>query len=157
MARIPPINRRIFRTPSAYNGELPSHPRDREVITAIDRARILRADATGAERVLWTSLRLMKRQGFHFRRQARIVPYIVDFACKGSRLIVELDGSQHGTAAAMAYDETRTAFLNSRGYRVLRFWNQDVLDNRDGVVADILRALTSPPVRFADDLPMLGR
>ena len=115
--------------------------------------------ATDAEGILWASLRSFKSQGFHFRRQARIGPYFADLACKGARLIVELDGSQHGTAASIAYDEARAAFLKTRGYRVLRFWNHEVFDNRDGVIEAILRALTSPPdPRFARlDLPMLGR
>jgi very-short-patch-repair endonuclease len=117
----------------------------------------LRADPTDAERVLWATLRHFKAQGFHFRRQARINPYIADFACKGSKLIVELDGSQHGLAENVAYDEARTAFLNRRGYRVLRFANHEVFENRDGVAEAILRALTSTRRAARGDLPMLGR
>ncbi|HEY0302836.1 MAG TPA: endonuclease domain-containing protein [Rhizomicrobium sp.] len=157
MAKMPPINRRPFKSVGARGTELVPHPRTRDATRIADRARVLRADATGAERILWTALRSLKAQGFHFRRQAPIGPYIADFACKSAKVIVELDGSQHGLANDLAYDEVRTAFLSARGHRVLRFWNGEVLDHRDGVIESILRALspTRPPA--ADDLPMLGR
>lgn len=157
MARMPPINRRIFTSPNAHKAVLVAHPRTRIPDTHLARARILRADATDGERVLWARLRQLKAQGFHFRRQTRIGPYITDFACKGSRLVVELDGSQHRVAENVVYDEIRTAFLHRRGYRVLRFANHEVFDNRDGVAEAILRALTPTRPAARDDLPMLGR
>ncbi len=157
MARMPPINRSLFTSPNARKVELVAHPRTRVPDTQIARARILRADATDAERALWATLRQFKAQGFHVRRQACIGPYIADFACKGSRLVVELDGSQHGVAKNVAYDEIRTAFLHARGYRVLRFANHEVFENRDGVAEAIFQALIPTRRAARGDLPMLGR
>jgi very-short-patch-repair endonuclease len=102
---------------------------------------------TEAEQRLWYALRLLKPLGMHFRRQAPVGRYFPDFVCHRSKLIVELDGSQHADGAAIAYDAKRTGYLNSRGYRVLRFWNCDVIDNRDGVVEIIVAA--KPPTRPA--------
>lgn len=84
-------------------------------------ARNLRKNATDAERKLWRHLRLAKREGVHFRRQAPIGPYVADFACHRAKIVVELDGSQHSKHENMTYDAARTAYLESRGYRVLRF------------------------------------
>lgn len=112
------------------------------------RARSLRKNATDAERILWTALRNFKRGGEHFRRQAPIGRYVVDFVCHRAKLIVELDGSQHGTDKAMAYDAERTAFLNSRGYRVIRFWNVEIFENLHGVCDAIFAiAKENPPTR----------
>jgi len=86
----------------------------------------------------------LKQQELHFRRQVPIGPYIADFACHRSKVIVELDGSQHGLDENVQRDAKRTAFLNSRGYRVLRFWNGDVLKNLDNIVEDIVRSAASP-------------
>jgi very-short-patch-repair endonuclease len=91
----------------------------------------LRQNPTLAERILCPRLRQLKPQGLHFRRQAPLGKYIVDFVCHSAKLVVELDGSQHGEATESARDETRTKFLNSQGYRILRFWNGDVL--RDSI------------------------
>jgi very-short-patch-repair endonuclease len=123
------------------------------------RAKYLRKNTTEAERILWISLRLLKHQGLHFRRQAPIGRCTVDFACHGAKLVVELDGPQHADPAQTEHDATRTAFLNSRGYRVLRFWNVDVIKNRDGVVDAIFAAAASPhPERVPrSDLPARGR
>jgi very-short-patch-repair endonuclease len=111
----------------------------------IGRARYLRKNATEAERLLWYSLRLLKPLGLHFRRQAPIGRYFPDFVCHRSKVVVELDGSQHAKGEVVRYDRDRTAYLNSRGYRVLRFWNSDVIENRDGVVEIIIAAAKSPP------------
>jgi very-short-patch-repair endonuclease len=112
------------------------------------RARHLRKNATSAERVLWISLRFSKHQGLHFRRQTPIGRYTVDFVCHRARIVVELDGSQHADKAQAKHDTERSAFLNSRGYRVLRFWNVDILKNRNGVVVAIFAA-AQPPTRSA--------
>lgn len=88
------------------------------------RARGLRAAATDAERHLWGALR-GAQLGWDFRRQHPIPPYIVDFACIAARLIIEVDGGQHGGPA----DQVRDTFLRRHGWRVLRFWNNDVLKN----------------------------
>jgi very-short-patch-repair endonuclease len=106
-------------------------------------ARILRRNPTDAEKRLWWRLRSKQLDGWRFRRQQLIDRYIVDFFCPEARLIVELDGGQHDRE--MAKDDQRTAWLAERGYRVLRFWNNDVLANTDGVVATIRDTLSNPP------------
>ncbi len=98
------------------------------------RARRLRRDATDAERSLWSALR-SRQHGFKFRRQHPIPPYTADFACIEARVIVEVDGGQHGGAR----DAARDAQLAAMGWQVLRYWNSDVADNVEGVLADILR------------------
>ena len=106
---------------------------------AAGRARRLRRRSTGAERALWARLRDQRLRGVKFRRQAPIGAYIVDFATHEARLIVELDGGQH--LEQREYDERRTRWLESQGYRVLRFWNGDALTRTDSVVEAILLAL----------------
>ena len=113
------------------------------------RARTLRQGATPQERILWQALRLLKERGLHFRRQAPIDCYIVDFVCHGAKLVVELDGSQHAEPHQAVHDAQRTMFLQTRGYRVLRFWNPDVRNNRDGVLEAILAAASGPPPEIA--------
>jgi very-short-patch-repair endonuclease len=102
------------------------------------RARALRKNLTNAERALWRALRQFKQAGVHFRKQVPIGRYIADFACHRAKIVVELDGSQHGLGKAEEYDSERTMFLESRGYRVLRFWNDEVLVNPEAVVDFIL-------------------
>lgn len=102
-----------------------------------DRARSMRKAATPAERAMWRLLRL-ERLGVKFRRQAWFGDYIADFVCFSPRLVVEVDGSQH---ADSAYDAVRDAAFSARGYRVLRFWNNEVLRNPDGVCRAILAAM----------------
>ena len=104
------------------------------------QARELRQNATPAERLMWRALR--ERLPEHkWRRQMPVGPYFVDFACFADRLIIELDGGQHGSEASQAYDAARTQFLEREGYRVLRFWNNDLMDNAEGVLAIIAAAL----------------
>jgi very-short-patch-repair endonuclease len=100
----------------------------------------MRHEPTNAERVLWQRLRYLEVAGSHFRRQATIGPYFTDFACHAARLVIELDGGQHNEARGIARDAKRTADLQSRGYRVLRFWNNDVLSNVEGVMEMIAAA-----------------
>ena len=100
-------------------------------------ARSLRNNPTDAERKLWLLLRSKQLGGFKFRRQQPIGPYVVDFFCPMAKLIVELDGSQHGEADKLQYDEDRTMWLSSRGYHVVRFVNADVLRNPE-IVADAI-------------------
>ena len=104
-------------------------------------ARRLRANQTGAELMLWRELRRLETKGTHFRRQVPVGPYVADFACLAARLIIELDGSQHGDELGKARDEIRTRWLESEGYRVLRFWNNDLTDNLDSVLETIYAAL----------------
>jgi very-short-patch-repair endonuclease len=98
---------------------------------ADERARRLRKNMTGAERRLRQYLRLRQLDGHKFRRQVRIGPYIADFACLKAMLVIEVDGGQH--ADARAYDTRRDDFMRGQGYRILRFWNNEVLSNMDGV------------------------
>jgi very-short-patch-repair endonuclease len=107
----------------------------------------MRHEPTDAERVLWRHLRHLSIEGSHFRRQATIGPYFADFACHRSRLVIELDGGQHNEADHIARDGARTDELKSRGYRVLRFWNNDVLGNVVGVMETIAAAVrdAGPP------------
>lgn len=121
-------------------------------------AKVLRANPTDAERLLWSRLRGKRLGPLRFRRQQAIGPYIADFFCPSARLVIELDGGQHGTKDGVLHDEARTRFLHARGYRVLRFWNGDVLRNLDGIVAVILAAAGPlPEIRCADfDPPSRG-
>jgi very-short-patch-repair endonuclease len=106
-------------------------------------ARDLRANATEVERRLWAYLRRKHVSGLRFRRQQPIGPYIVDFFCAAAKLIVELDGEQHGTDEAIAYDVARTEWLESRGYRVVRISNAEFLRDPEEVVNAIWRAVES--------------
>jgi very-short-patch-repair endonuclease len=98
----------------------------------------LRHNLTPAEHKLWIALR-NDQLNVNFRRQHAIGPYITDFCCIQKKLIIELDGGQH--LEQEQYDNERTAFLQAKGYRVLRFWNQDVMNNLNGVMITILEAL----------------
>ena len=104
-----------------------------------DRARTLRKDSTDAEKCLWRHLRDRQLAGFKFNRQFVISPYIVDFVCREKMLIIELDGEQHLEQAE--YDDDRTYYLESKGYSVLRFWNDEFLKNQQGVLELILETL----------------
>ena len=115
----------------------------------ITRPRQLRRNASIAENRLWYVLRNRGLAGHKFVRQFPVGPYFADFACREAALIVELDGGQHAENAA---DERRTAFLNAEGYAVLRFWNNEVTGNREGVLSAILGVIEgspSPDLRFA--------
>ncbi|MDP9423559.1 MAG: endonuclease domain-containing protein [Pseudomonadota bacterium] len=107
------------------------------------RSRDLRNNATDAERKLWNALRSRQINGVRFNRQVPIGPFICDFVARGPKLVIEVDGGQHAIAAAA--DARRTRFLEDRGYRVIRFWNNEVLDNIEGVVEAILLALADRP------------
>jgi len=104
--------------------------------------RDLRRNSTDAERILWSRLRRRQLAGVKFRRQHQVGLYICDFASPEAAVIVELDGSQH--VEQMAYDCRRDDFLRSAGFRVLRFWNADVLARTDQVVETIFEALHRP-------------
>jgi very-short-patch-repair endonuclease len=98
---------------------------------------------TDAEKKLWALLRNKQFDGVKFRRQQPIGSYIVDFVCFETKLVVELDGGQH--ASQQVYDTKRTAFLHEQGFVVVRFWNQDVLTNPDGVYEVLKQALANAP------------
>jgi len=111
---------------------------------ANENARALRKRMTPQEIKLWVKQRELKAFGFHFRRQAPIDHTIVDFASFGSRLVIELDGGQHGMPEGARSDRMRDEFLRSQGFRVLRFWNSEIDRNLDGVMESILSALRPP-------------
>jgi len=121
---------------------------------ANQNARALRKRLTHQEVKLWVRLRELKPLGFHFRRQAPIGPYIVDFVSFRSQLVIEVDGGQHATPAGLEVDRTRDAFLLSQGLRVRRFWNSDIDQNLDGVMESVL--LESPTPALRADPPHKG-
>ena len=100
------------------------------------KAKQLRRNSTDVEKYLWAKIRNRQLENWKFRRQLPVGHYIVDFACSELRLIIEIDGGQH--AEQVLYDLRRTRFLQSKGYQVIRFWNNEVLENIEGV----LEALT---------------
>jgi len=108
-------------------------------------ARKLRSNSTDAESKLWSALKNRQLGNFKFRRQAPIGKYIVDFVCHEKCLIVEVDGGQHMEASVA--DNDRTAWLLSHGYRVIRFWNDQVLKETDAVLEGILRCLSEKKQR----------
>ncbi len=105
-------------------------------------ARKLRRNSTDAELKLWHFLRNRNLAGHKFRRQHPLPPYVVDFVCIESKLIVELDGGQH--LEQVAHDEKRTAYFESQDFRLIRFWNDDVLLRSEAVLEEVLRNLTNP-------------
>jgi very-short-patch-repair endonuclease len=123
--------------------------------TISKHAAPLRREATDAEQALWLHLRNRRLGGHKFRRQWSIHPYVADFCCLDRKLIVEVDGGQHSAER----DARRTAALESGGFRIIRFWNNDVLGNMDGVLVVILEALGGPLVPqdpHPDPLPQPG-
>jgi very-short-patch-repair endonuclease len=115
--------------------------RPSEKSLANETARFLRKRLTSQEVKLWVRLREWKHLGFHFRRQAPIGPYIVDFVSFRSRLVIEADGGQHGMSKGVESDRSRDDFLRSQGFQVLRFWNSDIDANLEGVLETIFSAL----------------
>jgi very-short-patch-repair endonuclease len=103
----------------------------------LEAARSLRRNATDVERAMWAVLRDRRLAGVKFRRQAPIGPFVADFAATKPRLVIELDGGQH---AGSASDKRRDAYMTANGWRVLRSWNSEVFENRDGVITVILAA-----------------
>ena len=104
-------------------------------------ARELRQKQTDAERALWFRLRNKQLECVKFRRQQPVGPYIVDFVNLEEKLVIEIDGGQHNEQEIRKHDEDRTSWLEERGYRVLRFWNNDVLLNIEGVLERIRESL----------------
>ena len=106
-------------------------------------ARNLRRNQTDAERKLWSILRSRQFENSKFRRQEPIGKYIVDFVSMERELIIELDGGQHNQQPEQEKDRTRTKWLESRGFRVMRFWNNDVLLNTEGVISSIMKTINT--------------
>jgi very-short-patch-repair endonuclease len=119
----------------------------------VPRARQLRRDMTLAERKFWWRLRELAPEGSHFRRQATIGPYFADFACHTTKVVIEIDGGQHGEAAQIKRDLKRDAYLRRNGYRVLRFWNHDVRENIEGVLSVVCEVLESRKAPHPRPLP----
>lgn len=117
--------------------------RVREKSELTSRARTLRRESSEAERLLWKHLRGRRLMGFKFRRQEMIEPYIVDFFCLEANLIIEADGGQH--AEQESYDSRRTIHLETRGYKVIRFWNNEILTELEAVLEQIRLALIDNP------------
>ncbi|MBH5372421.1 endonuclease domain-containing protein [Bradyrhizobium glycinis] len=107
---------------------------------SIRLARRLRADQTDAETVLWNSIRNRRIDGHKFVRQEPIIGYICDFVCREKRIVIEVDGGQHNESAA---DAVRDERFREKGYKVLRFWNNDVLGNTEGVLVVIQAELAA--------------
>ena len=107
------------------------------------RSRELRLNATEAERKLWAQLSARKVSGIRFNRQFPIGPFICDFVSRTAKLVIEVDGGQH--AVDVEKDQSRTAYLEAQGYRVIRFWNNDVLERIEGVIGEIERVLADMP------------
>ena len=105
----------------------------------ITLARVMRKEPTEAEKKLWRCLRLRQIDGMKFRRQQTIGKYIADFVCLEKRVIVEVDGGQHGEDHGKAGDKVRDEWFSQRGYKVLRFWNNEVMKNTQGVVETIYK------------------
>ena len=125
------------------------HPVRRQISPHASR---LRRDMTDVERAIWAALRNRQLEGFKFRRQATVGPFVVDFLCVEAALVIELDGGQHSEEA----DRGRTEFLEGRGLSVMRFWNSDVVDNLDGVIEAIRMALLQKKKK-EDPHPTLSR
>jgi very-short-patch-repair endonuclease len=106
-------------------------------------ARALRKNSTDAERILWSELRDHRLNGASFRRQAPIATYIADFVCHAAKLVIELDGGQHFSDTQEASDARRSAVIEAKGFRVLRFSNHDVMANRVGVLETIVAAVAA--------------
>ena len=118
-------------------------PPKRSTPKNLHRAGELRKQTTPAERKLWLYLRVMREDGVRFRRQHAIGNYVVDFCSPRKKLIIELDGSQH--LEQQEYDQERTRYLESQGYQVLRFWNNHVMNDTEGVLLAILHKLEEQP------------
>ncbi|MDO8877631.1 MAG: endonuclease domain-containing protein [Pseudolabrys sp.] len=118
----------------------------------VAKARSLRRDVTTPERKLWRHLKRLQIGPSHFRRQAAIGPCFADFACHQKRIAIEIDGETHTSASAQHRDEVRSRYLTSSGYRILRFWNDEVMTNIEGAMEVIHQTVaerddqTPPPL-----------
>ncbi|MBR6301685.1 endonuclease domain-containing protein [bacterium] len=102
------------------------------------KARDLRKNITPQEQKLWNLLKNRQFIGLKFVRQYPIGNYIVDFACRQKKIVIEIDGGQHNEDSAILYDENRTKFIESKGYKVYRFWNNEINENIEGVYQKLL-------------------
>lgn len=114
--------------------------------TTRSRAKTLRRKLTDAERILWSRLKARQINGWHFRNQHPVGPYIADFACVKARLVIEVDGASHTEDEQIARDERRSAYLRAEGWLVHRVWNTDIYNNLNAVL-DGIHALLPPPTQ----------
>ena len=119
-------------------------------------AKQLRQNQTPQEQKLWNIIRNHKFNNLKFKRQQPIWKYIVDFLCKDIKLIIEIDGGQHNTPENILTDAQRTQFLQSKGYKVIRFWNNEIDKNLEGCLNFILEELNNTPLRPSDTSPARG-
>lgn len=129
--------------PSAWGGGHSDATHGKRYTQKLSLSRYLKRNMTDAERLLWYYLR--GRHDYSFRKQAPIDNYVVDFLCAGKKLIIELDGAQHGDGKHRAHDAVRDEFLRKNGYRILRFWNEEIFRNINNVLYTISTALECPP------------
>lgn len=123
----------------------------------LERAKQMRSNQTEAETHLWQRLRAHRLDGLKFKRQKPIGRFIVDFVCHECALVVEVDGGYHADVEQAEYDRARTAWLESQGFRVLRFWNHEVLRQTESVLERILEAASAPsPAATRHPLPQAG-
>ena len=148
--KAPPSTSLLSATPPSEEGEESKFRRAKRTVFAQKLARRLRKQPTDAEKRLWYFLHKKQLDGLRFKRQEAIGNYVADFVCPALKLVIEVDGGQHGIAVEK--DAVRTAWLKSQGYFVIRFWNNEVMDNIEGVLTEIreevaaLKILkTSPP------------
>ena len=138
--------------------EVVKRPTWRVTLVARKRARALRSNSTKAEQIVWRAVRAHRLLGVGFRRQTPIGPYIVDFVSHSAKIVIEVDGGQHFDDAYEARDARRDKFLRSKGFRVLRFSNYDVMTSLEGVWTVIAAAVGEalpppyPPPQAGEDL-----
>jgi leucyl-tRNA synthetase len=132
-------------------------PRNRAQPFQLRRAREMRNNPTRAEGILWSELRGKQLKGHKFRRQSPVGDYIADFVCLGRRLIIEVDGVQHAEAKQARHDRMRTIFLRGENFRVLRFWNDEVLADLPMVLATIAHALENSEHEHTGERPAPDR
>jgi RecG-like helicase/very-short-patch-repair endonuclease len=156
------ISKLLAFLPSPLEGEGAEHSEAGEGLsgrgydsTVVDRARELRKNSTEVEKKLWNILRNRQLEQYKFRRQQPVGPYIVDFICQDKMLVVELDGGQH--TEQQPYDERRTKFLESKGYHVLRFWNNEITESVEGVYDKIYQIISTPHPALRATLSLKGR
>ncbi len=111
------------------------------------KAKALRADVPDAEKLLWSHLRAGQMEGHKFRRQHPIGPYVADFACVKSKLVIEVDGFTHTSDGEVAHDKKRDAYMVSFGWHILRFWNEHIYRDIDTVLGEIIDTLSSTTCR----------
>lgn len=119
----------------------------------IHRAQQLRRDMSSPEIILWSRLKRLRERGFHIRRQAPFLGYYLDFVCFSRRLVVEVDGAQHGNDVQAEHDAVRDRVLRRQGFRVLRFWTREVWGDLPRVMDVIVAALESQPATHPHRFP----